>query len=270
MKTPCAASDDQPRSDRSCDDASAASAARGTGSNSENSTRPAKNPPICACQATLPPSAPIAIDPTPKMMLTPNQTARKPSTRVLRSARISDSAGTRAAASASPRLNERKLPCTKAKRIAAAIVPAGALGSAQARKLFRAWPDFQVTMTKLRSLTQQYPGHFLAEEDDVPAYYLEGTVPGSRWSDTAYFSYVPPGAHQALTGAAALRAAIARHYFSLIILDYLATPGTDAEIIADVGRAGYQSPVDLPFSSGGYTIWTYRPRQPPEGQHGHR
>ena len=41
----------------------------------------------------------------------------------MRNARISDSAGTCAAASASPRLNERKLPCTKAKRIAAAIVP---------------------------------------------------------------------------------------------------------------------------------------------------
>ena len=31
--------------------------------------------------------------------------------------------GNLAAASASPRLNDRKLPCTKAKRIAAAIVP---------------------------------------------------------------------------------------------------------------------------------------------------
>ena len=41
----------------------------------------------------------------------------------LRNARVSDSAGTLAAASASPRLNDRKLPCTKAKRIAAAMVP---------------------------------------------------------------------------------------------------------------------------------------------------
>src|SRR6266481_10202928 len=124
MKSARAASDDQPRSDASEDDAPAAlGAARGTGSNRENNTRPAKNPPICACQATLAPSAPIAIDPTPKMMLTPNQTARKASTRRLRSARDKDSAGTRAAASPSPRLNERKLPCTKAKRIAAAIVP---------------------------------------------------------------------------------------------------------------------------------------------------
>ena len=87
MKSPCAASGDQTRPDPSGDDASAAcGAARGTGSNSENSIRPARNPPICACQATLAPSAPIAIDPTPKMMLTPNQTARNPSTRPLRNA----------------------------------------------------------------------------------------------------------------------------------------------------------------------------------------
>jgi hypothetical protein len=82
---------------------------------------------------------------------------------------------------------------------------------------------------------------------------------------------VPPGGHQALTGAAAFRAAIARHYFSLIILDYLATPGTDTEITADMSQAGgYVSKVELSFSSNGYAIWAYRPRQPPEGQHGHR
>src|ERR1700726_2235969 len=124
MKSRCAASGDQPLFDASEDDASAAFfTARGTGSKSKNNTKPARKPPICACQATLAPSAPIAIDPTPKMMLTPNQIARKASTRELRKARISDSAGTRAAASASPRLNDRKLPLTKAKRIAAAMVP---------------------------------------------------------------------------------------------------------------------------------------------------
>jgi hypothetical protein len=170
------------------------------------------------------------------------------------------------------RISKRRLvSLAAAGLVTAAIGPAGALGSAQARKLFRAWPDSQATMTKLRSLTQQYPGHLLAEDDDIPGYYLEGTVPGPRWSDTAYFSYVPPGGHQALTGAAAFHAAIARHYFSLIILDYLATPGTDAEITADMSQAGsYVLQADLPFSSGGYTIWAYRPRQPPEGQHGHR
>src|SRR5580698_2690171 len=110
MKSRWVASDDQSRVDASRDDASAASIVlRGTGSNNENNTRPAKNPPICACQATVAPSTPTEIDPRPKMTLTPNQTARKASTRPLRRARDSDKAGTFAAASASPRLNDRKL-----------------------------------------------------------------------------------------------------------------------------------------------------------------
>src|SRR5271168_4379116 len=107
-----------------CTDADAASSLlRCTGSNSENSNRPAKKPPICACHATLAPSMPMAIEPTPKTILTPNQTARNARTRRLRSACDSDNAGTLVATSASPRLKDRKLPLTKANRIAAAIVP---------------------------------------------------------------------------------------------------------------------------------------------------
>src|ERR1700734_2513174 len=71
---------DQPLFDPSCE--GTLGATFGTGSNNENNKRPAKNPPICACQATLAPSAPIAIDPTPKTILTPNQMAQKPSTRL--------------------------------------------------------------------------------------------------------------------------------------------------------------------------------------------
>lgn len=170
------------------------------------------------------------------------------------------------------RISSRRIvSITAAGLVAAAIVPVGAIGSAQAEKLFRAWPESTVTVSQLRSFTRMYPGNFLAEDYDIPAYYLERTVPWRRWSDTWYFSYVPPGAHQALTGAAAFRAAIARHYFSLIILDYLATPVTDAEITADIQQAGgYQIAADLPYSLGHYRIWIYRPRRHPEGQHGHR
>src|SRR5439155_15002467 len=54
---------DQPRSGKSDADASAASwPPRGIGSNSENKTRPAKKPPICACQATLTSSEPTPTD----------------------------------------------------------------------------------------------------------------------------------------------------------------------------------------------------------------
>src|SRR5207247_8676072 len=97
MKSRCPASGDHLLFDTLRDDASAAFVmARGTGSNRENNTRPAKNPPMCACQATLAPSEPIAIDPRPKMMLTPYQTATKPKTRGFRHARVKAAAVTRA------------------------------------------------------------------------------------------------------------------------------------------------------------------------------
>ena len=77
--------------------------------------------------------------------------------------------------------------------LAAAILPVGALGSAQARDLFQGWPDSAPAIAHLRTLTRAYPGNYLAEDYDIPAYYLESSVSWQRWSDTWYFSYTPPG-----------------------------------------------------------------------------
>jgi 4-amino-4-deoxy-L-arabinose transferase-like glycosyltransferase len=153
---------------------------------------------------------------------------------------------------------------------AAALLPVGAVGSAQARSLFRSWPDSSSVIAQLRTLTRAYPGNYLAEDYDVPAYYLESSVPWQRWSGTWYFSYTPPGARRPLTGAAAYRAAIARHYFSLVLLDFLATPGTDGQITTDVQQVGgYQIVAEVPSTFGYYTVWAYRPLQS-EPEHAHR
>lgn len=151
---------------------------------------------------------------------------------------------------------------------AAVMLPVGAVGSAQARSLFRSWPDSSSAMAQLRTLARAYPGNYLAEDYDIPAYYLESSIPSQRWSDTWYFSYTPPGARRPLTGAAAYRAAIARHYFSLVVLDFLATPETDSQITTDVQQVGgYQIVAEVPSAFGNYTIWAYRPLREP--QHGH-
>jgi hypothetical protein len=145
------------------------------------------------------------------------------------------------------------------------------LGSAQARSLFRSWPDSSSVIGQLRTLTRAYPGNYLAEDYDIPAYYLESSISWQRWSGTWYFSYTPPGARRPLTGAAAYQAAIARHYFSLILLDFLATPGTDTQITTDVEQVGgYQIVADVPSAFGYYTIWAYRPPQLSEPKHAHR
>ncbi len=154
---------------------------------------------------------------------------------------------------------------------AAAILPVGALGSTQAGSLFQGWPDSSLVIAKLRNLTRSYPGNYLAEDYDIPGYYLESSVSWQQWSDTWYFSYTPPGTRRPLTGTAAYQAAIARHHFSLVLLDFLATPRTDGEIVGDMQRAGdYQIVAVVHSSFGLYTIWAYRPDQRPERGHGHR
>ena len=105
------------------------------------------------------------------------------------------------------------------------------------------------------------PGNYLAEDYDIPAYYLQSSVPWPRWSNTWYLSYTQPGPRRALTGAAAYRAAIAQHHFSLVILDFLATPKTDSQIVAAMQQTGdYQVVAVVASSYGQYTIWGYRRR----------
>lgn len=150
-----------------------------------------------------------------------------------------------------------------------ALGPLAGLGWAQASGLYRGWPDSSLVITSLHRLTQARPGHYLAEDDEVPAYYLRRQVPWQRWSNTWSFSYAPPGAAR-LTGDAAFRAAISAHYFQLIVLDYEATPGTDEEIAADIGRAAdYHVVAVVPSSTGEYTIWAYEPPQGSDRQRGH-
>jgi 4-amino-4-deoxy-L-arabinose transferase-like glycosyltransferase len=164
----------------------------------------------------------------------------------------------------------RSLSFVTAGLLAAAIVPLGALGAAQARDLYQGWPDSAPAVAQLRALTRAYPGNYLAEDYDIPAYYLQSSVSWPRWSNTWYLSYTPPGTRRPLTGAVAYRAAIASHHFSLVILDFLATPETDSQIVAAMQQTGdYQVVAVVPSSYGQYTIWGYRPAKQSEDQHGH-
>ena len=150
-------------------------------------------------------------------------------------------------------------------------VPLGITGRTQASEIFHEWPNSARLTAQLRSLTRHYPGHYLAEDYDVPAYYLQSTISWQRWSSTWYFSYTSPGASHTLTGLAAYRAAINRHYFSLIIFNFIDTAQTDGEIIADMQQAGgYQVVAVVPSSVGQYTIWAYEPPQESESRDGHR
>jgi hypothetical protein len=156
-----------------------------------------------------------------------------------------------------------------------AVVLAGAVGRAQASNFFQDWPNSTQAAAVLRSLTRTHPGNYLAEDYDVPAYYLENSVPWQRWSQTWYFTYTRPGVPRPLSGAAAYQAAINDGYFSLIVLSFSDTVETDRQIVADMHRAGTYHPVGaIPFQdafgTGQVTVWAYQPPHAfPEGSHGH-
>jgi hypothetical protein len=145
----------------------------------------------------------------------------------------------------------------------AIVLPAAMTGQTQAWAMFHDWPDSTGLVADMRALTTQYPGHYLTEDYDVLTYYLENRTSWQQWSGTWYFRYSPPGAARPVTGLAAYRAAISRHYFSLIVLDFEATPQTDHSLTADIRGSGSYKVVDVVATSvGQYTIWAYqRPHQ---------
>jgi hypothetical protein len=128
----------------------------------------------------------------------------------------------------------------------------GSLG--QAAGLYGVWPNAADAVRVLGSAVRSHPGHYLAEDYDVEAYYLQGQVPWPRWSNTYYFRY------QGLpSGAPSYAAALSRHYFALVILDFGDTAATDMQITADMRRAGGYRVV---ARAGQFTIWAS------EGDHG--
>jgi hypothetical protein len=124
----------------------------------------------------------------------------------------------------------------------------GSMG--QAASLYRVWPNSAAAITELQSATRDHPGNYLAEDYDVEAYYLRAEVPWQRWSSTYYFRY--PGS---VPGAASYQAAINRHYFSLVILNFGDTVAADREIVADMRNTGGYYVLAHP---GRFTVWAWR------------
>ena len=133
----------------------------------------------------------------------------------------------------------------------------GSMG--QATSLFVVWPNSADTVTLLRAEMGLHPGRYLAEDYDVEAYYLRDTVPWQRWSSTYHFSY--PGMR---AGTASFAAAIDRHYFSLVILNFGDTAAVDRQLTADMRRTGGYYVLGHP---GRFTVWASadKPSQPAGG-----
>jgi hypothetical protein len=135
--------------------------------------------------------------------------------------------------------------------VAVVIWPAGVPGRAQALTFEGSWPDATRLVATLRTLVREHPGRYLAEDEQVMGYYLEGEVPWQDWTDTWYLSYSGPGASACVPGstsrvslatigssavARTLVSAIRRQYYALIILDFGDTPTVDQLITVAIDR----------------------------------
>ena len=126
----------------------------------------------------------------------------------------------------------------------AAFVPVSSLGLIQARDMID-WPDVTGLVKVVRPLTA-HGGHFLVETSDVLQYYLPDTS-WRQWSDTESGN---PSYYQQ---------AIARHYFSVVVLGFNQTQAVDYVIGVDLSSAsGYRLVAQVP-SAGGviFYVWEY-------------
>jgi hypothetical protein len=121
----------------------------------------------------------------------------------------------------------------------------GSMGGAHA--LHRGWPDATALVRVLGPATHAHPGSYLAEDDEVAAYYLRSQVRWQNWSGTRSFRY---GGQPA--GAASYAAAIARHHFALVVVDFGDTAAADAQITTDLRRTGGYHVL---ARAGRFTVW---------------
>lgn len=141
-----------------------------------------------------------------------------------------------------------------------ALCLTGPAGAAQSHGFFREWPDGTPLAAALAPFAHSGNDQYLAEEYDVAAYYLGAKVHADQWNDTWFFRY------QGLTGIPAYQAAVRRHYFTAIVLDFGDTPAVDHAITAAMAacpdQCGYRIVAQIPYHNsawgGHFTIWQYQ------------
>jgi 4-amino-4-deoxy-L-arabinose transferase-like glycosyltransferase len=140
-------------------------------------------------------------------------------------------------------LSRQRLALTAA---VAALIPVTVLGTVQAQAMIN-WPSVTGLVTAVRPLTS-HGGRFLVETTDVLQYYLPDTT-WQQWSSTQ-------------TGSLEYyKQAIARHYYSLVILNFNQTLAADYEIsLALSAGSGYSLAAKVRTGSTVFYVWQYTGR----------
>ena len=125
----------------------------------------------------------------------------------------------------------------------AALIPVTSAGTARARDMID-WPDVTGLVKVVRPLTA-HGGHFLVETTDVLQYYLPNTSwrqwSGTQNNDPEYY-----------------RQAIARHYFSVVVLGFNQTPAMDYAVALELSSAGgYRLAAEVPSGKTVFYVWEY-------------
>jgi hypothetical protein len=145
----------------------------------------------------------------------------------------------------------------------AATVIAGTIGVLIADAQYQGWPDSRGLTAAVQRLGKP-GGRYLAEDYDVPAYYLMRSVRWAQWSNTFYFGYTDPATGRYLQNTAAYADAIRHRYFAMIALAFGDTDTTDQVIVHDISRyGGYRLAGVIPYAdasgNGAYKIWILAP-----------
>ena len=135
------------------------------------------------------------------------------------------------------------------------------LGLSQAKVLFN-WPHTARFVAALAPLVDHGNGHLLVETPSIPEYYLAAGQQWLRWSST-WNIRLPSGKSVGSQGVgrqgnpAVFNDFIVKHYFSVIALNFNATPDLDQHIAADIKTTpGYRIVARIPYGRiGHYVIW---------------
>lgn len=122
------------------------------------------------------------------------------------------------------------------------------------------WPNSAGLVSALRPMTREGDFKYLAEENEVPRYYLRDSTQPYEWLTTFFFSYPAKNGGQ-LDGLPAYQAAIADHYFDLVVLDFGPTAALDKQLTDTLARSGsgYHLAATVPAQTShgtqDYYIW---------------
>lgn len=130
---------------------------------------------------------------------------------------------------------------------------------AQSTQLYDGWPNSSGMVADLKTQVRPVTARILAEEDEVPRYYLSNLTEPYQWYSTFSFTYTTKKG-QVLSGVPAYQQAIADQYFALVVLRFGPTAGLDNQIDAPLmAQKGYKLIAKIPdsdeYGTGYYYIW---------------